>query len=116
MERCIRSVRKAIVAKDSPLKMAQTRLKKRARRPEVENCADETHFKLVEAVNELVQCIKLLESIFEEANSAHQDLVTNKERLEADMRVKKNSLMIDQQWCMAKRRTFPFIVVSTRYH
>ena len=115
MEKCIKRIRNDIVAKDSPLKVAQTRLKKRARRPEVENCADDPHAKLVEGVNELIHFIKLLESKLEEAKNAHQDLLRNKERLESDMRVKKNSLMLDQQWCMSKRRTFPYNVVSTRY-
>lgn len=115
MERCIKRIQNAIVGKDHPLKLAQTRLKKRSRRPEVENCADDPHFKLVEVVNEIVQCIKLLESKFEEAQKAHQDLLDNKARLESDMRVKKNTLLIDQQGCMSKRRTFPYIVVSTRY-
>ena len=116
MERCIKRIHSAIVAKDPPLRLAQTRLKKRSRRPEVENCADDPHFKLVEEVNGLVECIKLLESKLEEAKTACQDLSNVKERLETDMRVKKNSLLIDQQGCMSKRRTFPYIVTSTRYY
>ena len=34
----------------------------------------------------------------------------SKEQLEQDIKVKKNSLLIDQQKCMTKRRTFPFNV------
>ena len=115
MERCVNRIQSAIVAQDPPLKLAQTRLKKRSRRPEVENCADDPHFKLVESVNEIAQCIKLLESKLEEAGKAHQELLDIKARLESEMRVKKNSLLIDQQKCMSKRRTFPFIPHSTRY-
>lgn len=115
MERCVNRIQSALIAQDPPLKLAQTRLKKRSRRPEVENCADDPHFKLVESVNEIVQCIKLLESKLEEAQKAHQELIDNKTRLESAMRVKKNSLLIDQQKCMSKRRTFPYIAHSTRY-
>ena len=115
MERCIKRIQNAISTQNPPLKLAQTRLKKRLRRPEVENCSDDAHLKLIESVNGIVQCIKLLEGKLEESQKAHQDLFDIKARLESDMRVKKNTLLIDLQWCMSKRRTFPYIVVSTRY-
>ena len=37
------------------------------------------------------------------------------EKLEADIKVKKNSLLIDQQKCMSMRRTLPYNIVATRY-
>ena len=39
----------------------------------------------------------------------------NQEKLEADIKVKKNSLLIDQQKCMSMRRTLPYNIVATRY-
>ena len=115
MERCVRSLQSAVSAKDAPLKLAQTRLKKRSLRPEVENCADEPHHKLIEETQIINQCIKELEAKLTEAKEINDELIQNQQRLEADMKVKKNSLLIDQQKCMSKRRSFPFNVVSNKF-
>lgn len=111
LERCITKVKNAIIAQDPPLKMAQTRLKKRSRRPQVENCNDEAHNRLITEVAEIQQHIKLFEAKLEEACVADNNLKKDKERMEQDVKVKKNSLLIDHQWCMSKRRTFPYSVV-----
>ena len=96
--------------------MAQSRLKKRTRRPEVEACNDGPHNKLLEEVSEIAHSIKVLEDKLQEANEALGDLLRNKQRLEKDIKVKKNSLLIDQQKCMSMRRSFPYNVVATRYY
>jgi tektin-3 len=96
--------------------VAQTRLKKRTRRPDVEACNDQPHIKLIEEVAEIAQSIKWLEDKLGEANDALQDLIRNKQRLERDIKVKKNTLLIDQQKCMSLRRSFPYNVVATRYY
>jgi tektin-3 len=114
-EKYIERVKNNIALKDLNLKVAQTRLKKRTRRPEVGACNDTPHTKLIEEVAELAQSIKLLEDKLHEANEALQDLFRNKQRLEKDIKTKKNSLLIDQQKCMSMRRTFPYSVVATRY-
>ena len=100
-------MKNAIAAKDPPLRVAQTRLKKRTRRPEVEACNDTPHNKLIEEVAELAQSIKLLEDKLHEGNEALQDLLRNKQRLEKDIKTKKNSLLIDQQKCMSMRSQYP---------
>ena len=41
--------------------------------------------------------------------------ILKQEKLEADIKVKKNSLLIDQQKCMSMRRTLPYNIVATRY-
>ncbi len=116
MEKCIEKIKTAIAAKNPPLKLAQTRLKKRLRRPEVENCNDAPHSKLIEEVSELLESIRLLENKLNEASEALGDLRKNKERLEKDISVKNNSLLIDRQKSMSMRRSFPYNVVSTRYY
>ena len=110
IERCIAKLKTAIMGQDPPLKMAQTRLKKRSRRPQVENCSDDAHNRLITEVVEIQQHIKLFEAKLEEAHVADNNLKKDKERLEQDVKVKKNSLLIDHQWCMSKRRTFPYSV------
>lgn len=115
-ERYIERLKGNISSKDPPLRVAQTRLKKRTRRPEVEACNDMPHNKLLEEVTEISQSIKLLEDKLTEGNEALSDLLRNKQRLEKDIKVKKNSLLIDQQKCMSMRRSFPYNVVATRYY
>ena len=110
MERCMNKIKGAILAQDPPLKVAQTRLKKRIGRPEVENCNDEAHCRLIQMVGEVQENIKLLEAKYEEARQADEVMKKSKEQLEQDIKVKKNSLLIDTQKCMTKRRTFPFNV------
>ena len=81
----------------------------------MENCNDNPHSKLIEEVSEIATSIKTLEDKLNEANDALQDLQKNKQRLEKDIKVKKNTLLIDQQKCMSMRRSFPYNVVATRY-
>ena len=57
-----------------------------------------------------------LEDKLQEANLALQELLKNKARLEQNIKVKANSLLIDKQKCMALRRHFPYNVVSTRFY
>jgi hypothetical protein len=113
MERCIDRLKVAIGSIDPPLKVAQSRLKKRLRRPDVELCNDEPHIHLTNQVKELMEMIRQLENKLADSNTSLADLMKNKERLEQNIRVKKNSLLIDQQKCMALRKHFPFFIVST---
>ena len=115
MERSIHTLSKAIKSMDSPLKLAQTRLKKRSLRPEVENCADEVYHSLVGQVKTIMECIKLLQLKMKEMEAAHMNLKHNIDKMEADLRIKKNSLMIDQQRCMQKRKIFPYNILATQF-
>lgn len=110
MERYIERIKSNIASKDPPLRVAQSRLRKRLRRPDVENCNDLAHNKLLEEVNELHSCIKHLEDKLQEGNQSLCDLKRNKERLEANIKVKTNTIMIDRQKNMSMRKNFPFNV------
>ena len=115
MERSINTLTKTIKSMDSPLKLAQTRLKKRSLRPEIENCADEVNHTLVGQVKIIMENIKVLQLKRNEAEAAHLDLKGNLDRMEGDLRIKKNSLMIDQQRCMFKRKIFPYNILATQF-
>ena len=113
LEKCLDRLKLSIASCNPPLKLAQTRLKKRMRRPDVELCNDEPHQHLTMEVKELQESIRMLENKLEEGNKALAEMLKNRERLEQNIKVKKNSLLIDQQKCMTMRRHFPFIVVCT---
>ena len=108
MDCMIDQLRSSKRSKQDPLKVAQTRLKKRSHRPDVESCNDPPHERLVDEVAILNDTIILLDQKLTEAEAARLDLLSNRQRLENDSRVKENSLGIDQSKCMTLRMNFPF--------
>ncbi|KAG9332071.1 hypothetical protein JZ751_016167 [Albula glossodonta] len=106
-EMLIEALKKAIRDKENPLKVAQTRLDERTRRPNVELCRDNPYHRLVDEVREIEDTIQKLRERLAEAESALQTLVKTKVTLEHDLSIKANSLFLDQEKCMGMRRTFP---------
>ncbi|CAG5904042.1 unnamed protein product [Menidia menidia] len=106
-EMLIESLKKAIRDKESPLKVAQTRLEERTRRPNVELCRDNPHHRLVSEVMEIEDTIHKLQERLMEAESTLQTLVKTKVTLEHDLSIKANSLFLDQEKCMSLRKSFP---------
>ncbi|XP_039895062.1 tektin-3 [Simochromis diagramma] len=106
-EMLIESIKKALRDKESPLKVAQTRLEERIRRPNVELCRDNPHHRLVSEVREIEDTIRKLQERLMEAENTLQTLVKTKVSLEHDLSVKANSLFLDQEKCMSMRKSFP---------
>ncbi|XP_062859617.1 tektin-3 [Trichomycterus rosablanca] len=100
-------LKKAIWDKENPLKVAQTRLEERTRRPNVELCRDNPHHRLVSEVREIENTIHRLKERLMEAESTLQNLVKTKVALEHDVSIKANSLFLDQERCMSMRKSFP---------
>ncbi|OXB81186.1 UNVERIFIED_CONTAM: hypothetical protein H355_005116 [Colinus virginianus] len=107
IEMSIENIRKAIRDKVPPLKVAQTRLDERTRRPNVELCRDSAQLRLINEVHELDETIQSLQQRLRDAEDTLQTLVRAKAVLEHDLAVKANSLFIDQEKCMGMRRSFP---------
>ncbi|XP_055006369.1 tektin-3 isoform X2 [Boleophthalmus pectinirostris] len=106
-EMLIESLKKALRDKECPLKVAQTRLEERTRRPNVELCRDNPHHRLVGEVREIEDTIYKLQERLIEAENTLQNLVKTKVTLEHDLSVKANSLFLDQEKCMSIRKSFP---------
>ncbi|XP_008312571.1 tektin-3 [Cynoglossus semilaevis] len=106
-EMLIESLKKALRDKQSPLKVAQTRLEERTRRPNIELCRDNPHHSLVNEVREIEDTIQKLQERLMEAESTLQILVKTKVTLEHDLSVKANSLFLEQEKCMSLRKSFP---------
>ncbi|NWR62110.1 TEKT3 protein, partial [Bucorvus abyssinicus] len=107
IEMNIEVIRKAIRDKVPPLKVAQTRLDERTRRPNVELCRDSAQIRLVNEVYEIDETIQSLQQRLRDAEDTLQMLVHSKAILEHDLAVKANSLFIDQEKCMGMRKAFP---------
>ncbi|XP_018600977.2 tektin-3 [Scleropages formosus] len=106
-ETLIEALKKAIREKESPLKVAQTRLEERTRRPNVELCRDNPHHRLVSEVREIEDTVAQLRERLQVAEGTLQSLVKTKAALEHDLSIKANSLFLDQEKCMGMRKTFP---------
>ncbi|XP_037610595.1 tektin-3 [Sebastes umbrosus] len=106
-EMLIESLKKALRDKECPLKVAQTRLEERTRRPNVELCRDNPHHRLVSEVREIEDTIHKLQERLMEAENTLQNLVKTKVTLEHDLSIKANSLFLDQEKCMSMRKSFP---------
>ncbi|XP_058013674.1 tektin-5 [Ahaetulla prasina] len=106
-ENTIMLLERAIMAKECPLKVAQTRLEARTRRPNMELCRDVPQFKLVNEVFTIDDTLQTLKLRLREAQDTLQLLILNKSKLEHDLMVKANSLFIDKEKCMGMRKTFP---------
>ncbi|XP_016101811.1 tektin-3 [Sinocyclocheilus grahami] len=106
-ETLIGALKKAIRDKENPLKVAQTRLEERSRRPNVELCRDNPHHRLVTEVREIEDTIHKLRERLREAENTLQTLVKTKVTLEHDLSIKANSLFLDQEKCMGMRKSFP---------
>ena len=65
---------------------------------------------------ELKESIKLLQLKLRESEESLGEMQSIKQKLESDIKVKSNSLLIDQQKCMSMRRTLPYNIVATRYY
>ncbi|NXL45553.1 TEKT3 protein, partial [Podilymbus podiceps] len=107
IEMNIEAIRKAIRDKGPPLKVAQTRLDERTRRPNMELCRDTAQLRLVNEIHEIDETIQSLQQRLRDAEDTLQMLVHAKSVLQHDLAVKANSLFIDQEKCMGMRKAFP---------
>ncbi|NXJ80732.1 TEKT5 protein, partial [Trogon melanurus] len=105
-EDTIMLLERSIKAKEYPLKVAQTRLEGRTKRPNIEFCRDAPHFQLVTEVFTIDDTLQTLKQRLQEAHNTMQMLIINKSKLEDDISVKANSLFIDKK-CMDMRKVFP---------
>ncbi|XP_073905039.1 tektin-3 [Castor canadensis] len=106
-EMTIESIKKAIREKSAFLKVAQTRLDERTRRPNIELCRDVAQLRLVNEVYEVNDTIQILQQRLKDAEDTLQSLVHTKATLEHELAVKANTLYIDQEKCMGMRKSFP---------
>ncbi|NXL43170.1 TEKT5 protein, partial [Podilymbus podiceps] len=105
-EDTIMLLERSIKAKEYPLKVAQTRLEGRTRRPNIELCRDAPQFQLVTEVYTIDDTLQTLKKRLQEAHDTLQMLILNKSKLEHEISVKANSFFIDKK-CMDMHRVFP---------
>ena len=103
MEENISHQRNAISIKTSPMMLAQTRLDIRSQRPNKELVRDPIQYGLIGEVGEITTSVEQLHQRLADSESALKALIRSQLSLEEDIQVKTNSLLIDQDQCMALR-------------
>ncbi|XP_062387192.1 tektin-3-like [Sardina pilchardus] len=106
-DRTIAELERTINDKKFPLKVAQSRLEERTKRPNMELCKDPPHNMLLSEVQHIQSTVSTLGHRLAEAMALLQQLADTKSVLEQELFVKAHSLFIDQERCMGLRKVFP---------
>ncbi|NWT33775.1 TEKT1 protein, partial [Cardinalis cardinalis] len=114
-EKNIAALKKAITDKEAPVKVAQTRLEARNHRPNVELCYDTVHSSLMSEVQEITKNIQRqveimlaenpLKDALAQAQTELKGLSCRQLSLEEEIKVKENTLYIDEVLCMQMRES-----------
>ncbi|NWZ12325.1 TEKT1 protein, partial [Agelaius phoeniceus] len=103
-EKNIAALKKAITDKEAPVKVAQTRLEARNHRPNVELCYDTVHSSLMGEVQEITKNIQRQDALAQ-AQTELKGLSRRQLSLEEEIKVKENTLYIDEVLCMQMRES-----------
>ncbi|NXF18416.1 TEKT1 protein, partial [Rhodinocichla rosea] len=103
-EKNIAALKKAITDKEAPVKVAQTRLEARNHRPNVELCYDTVHSSLMTEVQEITKNIQRQDALAQ-AQTELKGLSRRQLSLEEEIKVKENTLYIDEVLCMQMRES-----------
>ncbi|NXK64475.1 TEKT1 protein, partial [Sylvietta virens] len=103
-EKNIAALKKAIADKEGPVKVAQTRLEARNHRPNVELCYDTVHSSLMNEVKEITKNIQRRDALAQ-AQTELKGLSRRQLSLEEEIKVKENTLYIDEVLCMQMRES-----------
>ncbi|XP_060754178.1 tektin-1 [Neoarius graeffei] len=103
-EQNISSLKVALADKEGPLKVAQTQLHARSQRPRVELCNDTAHKCLLLEVQQIKDHISRLKESLAESEIELRTLNRNQLLLEEEIKVKSNSLYIDEVTCIRLRQ------------
>ncbi|NWW90013.1 TEKT1 protein, partial [Rhynochetos jubatus] len=103
-EENIAGLKKAIAGKEGPVKVAQTRLEARSRRPGVELCYDAAQHRLRREVQEITKNIQRQDTLAQ-AETELKGLSRQQLSLEEEIQIKENTLYIDEVLCMQMRES-----------
>ncbi|XP_020820393.1 tektin-1 isoform X2 [Phascolarctos cinereus] len=104
-ENNIAALNKAILAKEGPAKVAQTRLESRSHRPNVELCRDVVQYCLIKEVQEITCNIGRLKDMLAQAEAELKGLSRRQLSLQEEIQVKENTIYIDEVLCLQMRKS-----------
>lgn len=92
---------------DNCMKVAQTRLDYRNKKPRVENCRDSAQLGLFEEVNVIQNGVTAMLGQIRQAEDNKIRLMNTRAELEREIMLKRRSIMLDRDRCMLLRSHFP---------
>lgn len=104
MESNIDRLKQAILDKQAPMKVAQTRSDYRTERPNIELCRDPVQYRLISEVSEIETNVARLQELLLNAEKSLKGLIRNELSLKEDIEVKKKSLYLDRDVCVELRK------------
>ncbi|KPP74778.1 tektin-4-like [Scleropages formosus] len=114
-ERSIVALEQTLRNKEAPLRVAQSRLHHRARRPNVELCRDDPQISLVAEVDELERTLETLRRQLSESRRSLECLEETRLTLVKDIANKTHSLLIDGELCTTHRTRYPTATTLAGY-
>ncbi|XP_014664115.1 PREDICTED: tektin-4-like [Priapulus caudatus] len=106
-EKNIQELTQAIKDKEAPMKVAQTRLYNRTRRPGMDNCRDLAHYRTMGEVSSISESISALVEKLHSVEESLRRLTQMRMVLEKEIVAKQNSWFIDGEKCLSIRQHFP---------
>lgn len=107
MEKLIVHLKVSIRSMDNPMKVAQSRLNNRSYRLQVENCRDKPQHALVGEVVAIQEETSKMETSLKYVERLLEELLKNKADLENEISLKRRTIIIDKERCLAIRSEFP---------
>ncbi|XP_043846450.1 tektin-1 isoform X2 [Dromiciops gliroides] len=104
-EKNIEVLNKAILDKEGPAKVAQTRLESRSHRPNVELCRDPAQYRLIKELHEITSNVERLKATLAQAEAELKGLSRRQLALQEEIQVKENTLYIDEVLCLQMRKS-----------
>jgi len=105
LEKSMRELEIAIQDKDAPLMVAESRMGIRQQRPRIELCRDPALHRLNQEVNEIENNIERLRALHYQSEKQLKDLLRQQLTLQEEIKVKENTLFIDEVNCLADRES-----------
>ncbi|XP_055596610.1 tektin-4 isoform X2 [Uranotaenia lowii] len=111
----IEKLKVAIGNMDHAMKVVQTRLDNRNKRPRVENCRDQSHLLLIAEVKSIVEGLSAMEAQLAQSEEVKNELIARRSELEKDIMMKRRTIFIDRDRCQRLRTHFPSATALSGY-
>jgi len=108
LEKQMRELEIAIEEKDAPLMVAESRMDIRQHRPKIELCRDPAVYRLHNEVVDIETNIARLRGLHYESSQQLKDLLRQQLTLQEDIKVKENTIYIDEACCLVERESIKF--------
>ncbi|XP_020787174.1 tektin-4 [Boleophthalmus pectinirostris] len=114
-ERNIVALQQAIHDKEAPLRVVQSRLYVRSQRPNMELCRDPPQLSLESEEKQIHTSVESLQQQLSQARGSLSFLEESRMAIEKDIACKTNSLFIERDKCMTKRKRYPSVSTLSGY-